>query len=165
MVHEDVNLSESAAGLRMAVVISRYHEAITSALLDGARAAFVEAGGLAGDLHIIDAPGTFELAVLCGALARDAHERGLDGIVALGCVISGETAHDQYINTATSTSLAQLAANTGIPIAFGVLTCANMQQAIARAGGDKGNKGTEAMQATIAAAGALRTLRLAGERL
>ncbi len=166
MVHEDVNLNESAAGLRVAVVVSRYHEKITIALLDGATTAFAAANGRPEHLLVIDAPGTFELAVLCGELARHCeYDPPFDGIVALGCVITGETAHDQYINTAVSTTLAQVSANSGVPIAFGVVTCATIAQAEARAGGAKGNKGAEAMRATITAARALQSIRTARERV
>ena len=75
-----------------------------------------------------------------------------DAVIALGCVITGETTHDQYINSAVSAALASMTVSTGVPIAFGVLTCQTMEQALARAGGAKGNKGAEAMTAAVAAA-------------
>lgn len=155
----------------MAVVVSRYHEAITGALLDGARRAFVEAGGEPANLSIVEAPGTFELPVLCaGVVESGFNGRLIDGVVALGCVITGETAHDQYINTAVSTALANLSTRACVPVGFGVLTCGNMEQAKQRAGGSKGNKGAEAMHAVIATIrelekiGAGRSALLHGER-
>lgn len=166
--------------MRLAVVVSRYHEDVTGALLDGAERAFVEAGGDPARLHVVEAPGTFELPVLCAAVIgqRNTAETAVpptavppvDGVIALGCVITGETAHDQYINTAVSSALANLSAQSNVPIGFGVLTCRNMEQARERAGGSKGNKGAEAMTAVIETIralekiGAMRSALLDGER-
>ena len=164
MVHEDVNLKHSAHGLRVAIVTSQYHESITAMLQDGAIEAFTEAGGQENDIRTYDSPGTFELPVLCSTLAKSESGRPkLDGIVALGCVITGETMHDQYINSAVSSALARLSTDTGIPIGFGVLTCATMEQAKERSGGTKGNKGAEAMRAVIATARTLQRVRADGE--
>ena len=93
------------------------------------------------------------------AIVRNGHDdQPVDGVVALGCVITGETTHDQYINTAVSTALANLSAQTGVPIGFGILTCQNMEQARERAGGSKGNKGAEAMLAVIVTIRALEKI-------
>ena len=81
-----------------------------------------------------------------------------DAVVAIGCVITGETTHDRYINGGVSGALAQLAIQTSTPVAFGVLTCNSMDQALARAGGDVGNKGRESMLAAIDAAHTIRSL-------
>lgn len=148
--------THSAAGLRIALAVSRYHDHVTGALQQGAAETFQRAGGSAADLLVFDAPGAFELIALCHAIAvRD----DVDGIAALGCVITGETTHDQYICHAVSQGLARIIVQTGRPIAFGVLTCQTMEQAAARAGGAAGNKGAEAMTALIATIHQLRAIR------
>ena len=82
----------------------------------------------------------------------------MHAIVALGCVISGETTHDQYINHAVSQGLTSISVRTGVPVAFGLLTCASFGQAEARAGGEKGNKGAEAMAAALELARTVQAL-------
>lgn len=160
-MHVDPQSNADAAGLRIAIVRSRYHADITTAMDEAARGAFFDAGGSQEHLTALTVPGTFELVAVCGALA----ERGdLDAVAALGCVIAGETTHDQYINHAVSTGLANITVRTGVPIAFGVLTCQTYEQALARAGGDKGNKGMEAMKAAIDAARTCQAIRSAEVR-
>ncbi|MHC4127973.1 MAG: 6,7-dimethyl-8-ribityllumazine synthase [Planctomycetota bacterium] len=144
----------SAAGLRIGVAVSRYHTAITDPMRDAAIRHFVEAGGARGDLRIVSAPGAFELVTACAALAA---RNDIDAVVAIGCVVSGETTHDQYIASAVAHGLTSVTVQTGIPVAFGVLTCQNMAQAEARAGGEKGNKGAEAMAAAIESARMVET--------
>lgn len=139
----------------MAIVVSRYNASITDPMRRGAEEAYAEAGGETDRLCVIDAAGTFELPALAGKAARG----GLvAGVVALGCVIRGETEHDRHIATAVATALAQLGAETGLPVSFGVLTVESAEQARARAGGDKGNKGAEAMRATLASIAACAAL-------
>ena len=145
-----------ASGLRIGVVVSRYHDAVTAALERGATDAFLRAGGDAADLIGVDSPGTFELPLIARSLAlRD----DVHGVVALGCVITGETRHDRYISAAVAHGLQHVSLEVGKPCAFGVLTCPDLDRARARAGGAKGNKGAEAMAATMAA---VRAVRLAG---
>lgn len=146
---------ESAAGLRIGIALSRYHEAITQRLFEGARRAFLESGGREENLIRSDAAGAFELPVIAAALA-DREE--IDGVVALGCIIAGETNHDEVIAHAVAGALAHLSLEARKPVALGLLTCADMDQAAARAGGDKGNKGADAMHAAIAAVHALRAV-------
>jgi 6,7-dimethyl-8-ribityllumazine synthase len=141
-----------ASGLRIAVVISRYHEEVTKSLAAGARRKFLGSGGSVEDLLELTVPGAFELPALCSSLANNG---GIDAIVALGCVITGETRHDEYISAAVANGLVQIAVDTGVPVTFGVLTVASLQQALARAGGAMGNKGEEAMAAAIDAARAI----------
>lgn len=144
-----------ASGLRIAVVVSRYHAEITAALAKGARDAFLRAGGTPDDLVEVTAPGAFELPAICSALA---HDGNVDGVVALGCVVAGETRHDEYIAHAIADGLVRIAVDTGIPVALGVLTVVNLEQARARAGGAKGNKGAEAMTAAIDAVVAIHAV-------
>jgi 6,7-dimethyl-8-ribityllumazine synthase len=149
--------SSDARGLRIGVVVSRYHEDVTDALHDGAMKYHDEAGGRTDDLVIVRSPGAYELVAICRALA---HEGGFDAIVALGCIITGETTHDEYIADSVAHGLMRITVATGVPITFGVLTCQTLKQARARAGGDKGNKGAEAMAAAIEAANAIRAVRI-----
>ncbi len=107
---------------------------------------FKAAGGLDSDLDIVEVPGAFELTGGCRMLA----ERGdVDAVVALGCVLTGETNHDRYIASAVAHGLTMITVGTGVPVAFGVLTCQSMAQARERAGGAHGNKGAEAMTAAL----------------
>ncbi|MSR18137.1 MAG: 6,7-dimethyl-8-ribityllumazine synthase [Phycisphaerales bacterium] len=147
MAHQQSNRSVSSKGLRMAVAVSRYHSEITEQLLSGARDAFLAAGGAKRDFLSAEAPGSYELIAVSLALAK--HKR-IDGIVALGCVLTGETSHDRYICEAVASGLAAITLKTGKPVAFGLLTCQTLQQAQARAGGNRGNKGEEAMMAAVA---------------
>ena len=148
-MHTELKPNASAAGLRIGVAISRYHTAITEPMRDAAVKQFVDSGGALDDLRIVSTPGTFELTAACGALAA---RNDVDAVVALGCVVSGETTHDRYIASAVAHGITMITLQTGVPVAFGVLTCQNMDQARARAGGEKGNKGAEAMAAAIEAA-------------
>lgn len=152
----DINPTHSAAQLRIGLVVSQYHSEVTNSLRDGALEAFKSAGGKEENLFEISAPGTFELPAISAALAR---RRIIDAVVALGCVISGETTHDQYISTSVSNALANLATETEKPIGFGVLTCQSINQAKARAGGDKGNKGNDTMAAVIEAVHSVRVAK------
>ena len=146
-----------ASDLTVAIVTSRYHDSITDALREGATTAFEDCGGRRDRLMHVQAAGTWELPVLCRALLQ----RGAsspDAVIALGCVIAGETSHDQHINQGVSTALATLSIETGCPMAFGVVTCSTMEQARARAGGDRGNKGREAMLAALETVQTIRTI-------
>ncbi len=133
-------------GSAIAIVVSRYHASVTDALLQGAIEVYAERFGDQSRLGIIDAPGAFELPVLC-SIAADC---GLyEGVVALGCVIKGETSHNEHICRAVADSLARVSTDATIPVGFGVVTCDTIEQALARAGGSAGNKGREAMAATL----------------
>jgi 6,7-dimethyl-8-ribityllumazine synthase len=147
-----VPLTAAASGLRVGIATSRYHDEVTARLQEGAVRAFRSAGGREDDLVVVDAPGSFELVSIAHALASRAD---LDAVVCLGCVLTGETTHDQYICQAVASGLAAISSAVGKPVAFGVLTCQTIEQARARAGGAKGNKGEEAMQAALIAAQAV----------
>lgn len=152
-MHVELKDNLDARGLRMGVVVSRYHHAITESLREAAVVQFTSAGGDADDLLIVAAPGSFELTAVCRALA---HRGDLHAVVALGCILTGQTTHDQYLAQAVAQGLTSITVQTGVPIAFGVLTCQSMEQARERAGGAHGNKGAEAMAAAIAAARAVQ---------
>ncbi|TVQ62624.1 MAG: 6,7-dimethyl-8-ribityllumazine synthase [Phycisphaerales bacterium] len=145
-------MSSDAQVPQLAIVLSRYNASITDALLEGARAAYASAGGAPASLAVLPAPGTYELPIVALAAA----ESGLfQGVVALGCVIRGETDHDKYISQSVADGLMRASLETGVPIAFGVLTVHDASQAQARAGGVHGNKGAEAVEAVL---DTLRTL-------
>ncbi|MGD9791092.1 MAG: 6,7-dimethyl-8-ribityllumazine synthase [Phycisphaerales bacterium] len=132
--------------LRVAIITSRYNPSVTEALREGAVEEFVERGGHVRDLVHIDAPGAYELPVL--ALAAAMSDR-VHAVVALGCIVRGETRHDRYIADAVAQGLMSVSLRTGLPVGLGVLTTENAKQARDRAGGKHGNKGREAMAATL----------------
>ncbi len=142
-----------ARGLRIGLVTSQYHGSICERLERGAKDCFLEAGGEESNLLLVASPGSFELIAIARTLAM---RPDLDAVVCLGCVLTGETRHDEYICEAVANGLGHISATIGKPVAFGVLTCPTIEHAYARAGGAKGNKGAEAMRASIAAACSIR---------
>ena len=145
-----------ARGTRFALVVSRFNETVTARLRDGARAALAEAGATEQDIEIFSVPGAFELpqAARCAAATGR-----FDAVVCVGCVIRGETPHFQYIADAVAHGLMSAAGETGVPMAFGVLTTDNREQAEARAGEGRDNKGFEAAAAGVEMALLFRRLR------
>lgn len=141
----------------LAVVVGRYNASVTDRLLAGAREVYAESGGDPATLRIIAAPGSYELPALALAAARTGKFRG---VVALGCLIKGETSHDRYIAEAVAHGLMSVSLSTGIPVAFGVLTVDTPEQAEDRAGGSHGNKGAEAMAALLDTVQAIDALQL-----
>jgi 6,7-dimethyl-8-ribityllumazine synthase len=141
------------AGTRVAVIVSRYHSHVTQKLLDGALGAAQERGA---EVDVVPAPGAFEL----GILARGAALTGrYAGVAALGCVIRGETSHYDYVCSEAARGVLLAGFETGVPVAFGVVTCETPEQAFARAGGTAGNKGAEAVETVLGAAAELAALR------
>jgi 6,7-dimethyl-8-ribityllumazine synthase len=141
---------------RVAILVSRYNELITTKLLDGALACCREAGVERDDIDVMWLSGAFELPVAAAAAAETGRYACL---VALGAVIRGETPHFDYVAGETARCLAQVAVAHALPVGFGVLTVDTMQQAVDRAGGAAGNKGHEATAAALRAADALAQLR------
>ena len=137
---------EGAQGLRVVVLASRWHDTVMDGLLGGARRALAEAG--VRDATELRVPGVFELPV---AAARVASSAFVDAIVALGVVIRGESPHFDYVCLAATTGLTEVAVRSGVPVAFGVLTCDTEQQALDRAGlpGSPEDKGHEAVVAAL----------------
>jgi 6,7-dimethyl-8-ribityllumazine synthase len=146
---------QEAAGRRFAIVVSRYNDSITRALLHGAVTTFQEHGVAERHLDIAWVPGAWELPLVAQRLANS--ER-YAAVVCLGAVIRGETTHDQHINRQVSLSLGEISLQTGIPIAFGLLTCNSVEQAINRSGGSHGNKGAECALAALEMADLLEQL-------
>jgi 6,7-dimethyl-8-ribityllumazine synthase len=134
---------------RVAIVVSRYNELVTSKLLDGARSCCAEAGLGEGDIDVYWVPGAFELVGAADALAQ---QGSYACIVALGVVVRGETPHFDFVAGETSRGLGEVVLRRSIPVGFGLLTVDTMTQAQERAGGSAGNKGYEAAEAAIRSA-------------
>jgi 6,7-dimethyl-8-ribityllumazine synthase len=153
---KEIRPAANAAGFRFALVVSRFNSFITDRLLSGALDALEAAGASADHIEVIRVPGSFEIPLVAKKLA----EGGLaDAVIAIGCVLRGETAHFDYIasEVARGVQLAQL--DTGVPVIFCVLTCDTLEQAIDRAGLKSGNKGYEAGLAAAEMANLSKLLR------
>lgn len=135
-----------AAGLRLALVVSRFNAFITDRLQEGAVDAIVRHGGKDKDIDVFKVPGTWELPQIA---QRVAQSKKFDGIIALGCLVRGGTSHYDLLAAEVTKGLAQVAQSSGVPVAFGVLTCDTLEQAIERAGTKQGNKGFDAAVACI----------------
>ena len=152
-MRSDSTTSRNSSDLKIAVLVSTYHEEITCKLAQGAGTAFTEAGGNVKNFKTIQVAGAWELPVVAKKIATN---NQFDAIIALGCIITGETAHDKIIGHAIANGLMEIALEWGHPVSMGVLTCQTLEQAQARAGGNCGNKGIEAMNAAIETAITLR---------
>lgn len=142
-------------GGRFAVVVSRFNELVTEKLLEGARACLLQHGLAEDDIDVLRVPGAFELPAAAAALLR---QGGYRGVVAVGCVIRGETPHFDFVAGEAARGLQTLAVEQGVPVGFGLLTTDTRDQALARAGGDRGNKGWEAALTTLEMADLFRQL-------
>jgi len=140
---------------RIALIVAGYYPAIVNGLLDGARAELREGGVAEADITVIEVPGAFEIPQ---AARRAAATGAFDAIVGIGCLIKGDTMHFEYLATAVSTGLMDAAHATDVPMAFGVLTTLDEEQAVARSAAGTGNKGREAAHAALAMAALFRTL-------
>ena len=145
--------SEAANGLRLAVVAARYNDDIIAMMLQGARQRWAELGGDPERLRVERVPGAFELPLAAGAAARSGR---FDAVIALGAVIQGETDHYEHVAREAAAGLAAVGRETGVPVAFGVLTVREAEQAERRAAPGPENKGAEAARAAVLM---VRTLR------
>ncbi|MCL5283703.1 MAG: 6,7-dimethyl-8-ribityllumazine synthase [Armatimonadetes bacterium] len=136
----------NASGRRFAIVVSRFNSMISDRLLAGAKDTLIRHGAGEGDIAVYRVPGAWELPVVAQQLAGSGK---WDAIIALGCLIRGETPHFDYIAAEVTRALGEIARTTGRPVAYGLLTTESMDQAVARAGGKAGNKGVEAAIAAI----------------
>ena len=128
------------------IVVSEYHQEITSALLQGAIDTLLQHQVKKDNIFVKYVPGAYELPLGCLLLNK---QHGLDAVIALGCVVKGETDHDKYINQAVANGIMNLNLHYNMPFIFGLLTPNTYQQALDRAGGKHGNKGTECAQAAL----------------
>jgi 6,7-dimethyl-8-ribityllumazine synthase len=147
--------------VRVAVLVARYNEIVTTRLLDGARQCFREKGVPDARVDVIWVPGAFELPVAAETAAASGRYAA---IVALGCVIRGETPHFEYVAGEAARGLGNVALAHRLPVGFGVLTTESLEQALARAGGAAGNKGYEAAEAALTTADVLSELTRAAAR-
>lgn len=145
-----------ATGLKFGVVVSRFNSLITERLLEGAVDTLVRHGASEADQEVVRVPGAWEMPL---AVQWMAQRGGLDGVIALGCVIRGGTPHFDYVAGEVSKGCAMVQMQTGLPIAFGVLTTDTIEQAIERAGTKHGNKGGEAAMAALEMANLAKSLR------
>jgi 6,7-dimethyl-8-ribityllumazine synthase len=145
-----------AAGLKFAIVVSRFNGFVGERLLAGALDALARTGGQPDDIEVVKVPGAWEMPVALCELAR---QKRHDAIICLGAVIRGETPHFDYVAGEAVKGIGQVAAESGMPVSFGVLTCNTMEQAIDRAGGKSGNKGFDAAMTAVEMANLMRALR------
>ena len=136
----------SAAGMRFAIVTARWNAVITDRLLQGSLDGLYRSGAVKGDVEIVRVPGAWEIPSAARTLAES---KRFDAIITLGCLLRGETAHYEAIYTEVARGIGQSQQETGVPHAFGVLTCETLEQALDRAGVKAGNKGFEAAIAAI----------------
>ena len=136
----------SAVELRFGIVVSEWNSKITHALYEGCLNTLIQHGTQEDQIHTIQVPGSFELPIGAKLIAAS---KKVDAVICIGCVIKGETSHNEYINNAVATGLTNLGIASSIPFIFGVLTPDNEEQALDRAGGKHGNKGVEAAVTAI----------------
>jgi len=145
----------SAKGLKAAVVVSRFNDFISGRLLEGAMDTLVRSGASEADIDIVKVPGSFEMPVVAKALAKGGK---YDAIICLGCVIRGATAHFDYVAGEAAKGIARVSLDFDCPVAFGVITADNLEQAIERAGTKSGNKGRDAALTAIEMASLLKAV-------
>jgi 6,7-dimethyl-8-ribityllumazine synthase len=147
---ETVSGDLDAEGMRIGVARSVFNRSVTDGLLDGALAKLEEAGAV--EVTVVEVEGAFELPLLASRLA----DRGYDAVVAVGAIVEGETDHYEHIAHRTSEGLMRVMLDTGVPVAFGVLTVRSADHAHARSAPGEDNKGAEAAEAAVRAANLLR---------
>lgn len=145
-----------ARGHRVALVASRFNDFIVASLIKGAKAAWERHGGAPGDLALVQVPGAFELPLACKALAASGR---YGAIVALGCVIRGDTPHFDFVAREAAAGLTRAALDTGVPVIFGVLTTDTVEQALERAAIARMDKGGEALETALEMIAVLRDVR------
>ena len=148
----------SAAGLRFAIIVSRFNSFVTDRLLGGAMDALTRTGADPDAVDLVKVPGSWEVPIVAAELAR---QKRYDAIICLSAVIRGDTPHFDYVAGEAAKGIAQASSSTGIPVAFGVLTTNTLEQAIDRAGAKSGNKGFDAAMTAIEMANLMKTLRQA----
>ena len=138
---------------RFAIVVAEWNRAVTGKLLEGAEQTLIEAGVAAERIDVAWVPGSWEIPLVAQRFARSGRYAA---VICLGVVVRGETTHDQHINRGVSLAIGEISLECDLPVLFGILTCETMEQALARAGGKVGNKGSECAEAAISMVGLLR---------
>lgn len=144
-----------ATGLKFGIVVARFNELLSSRLLAGAIDALVRHGVAESDIDSAWVPGAFEVPLVAGKLASSGK---YDAVIALGVVIRGGTPHFEYVSAEVSKGVAKIQLDTGVPVAFGVITADTIEQAVERAGTKAGNKGWEAAEAAIEMANLMKAM-------
>ena len=135
----DIKTVPNATGMKIGIVVAEWNENITAAMLEGAKQTLMKNGVFPEDINVSIVPGSFELVYGAAQMVKT----GVDAVIAIGCVIRGETPHDRYICQGVTEGLARLNATQDVPVIYGLITTLDMQQAEDRAGGKLGNKGDE----------------------
>jgi 6,7-dimethyl-8-ribityllumazine synthase len=140
---------------RYAIVVAQWNRSVTGALLDGAIATLAAAGVRDSHIDVAHVPGSWEIPLIAQRMAASARYAA---VICLGAVVRGETSHDQHINRGVSLAISQIALQFDLPVLFGILTCESMEQALDRAGGRHGNKGSDCAEAALHMVGLLKNL-------
>jgi len=148
-------------GMSIAVVVSRFNQALTEKLLAGALEALGKCGIDSDSVDVVWVPGSFELPPAAKRLAESGR---YDAIACLGCVLRGETPHFDYVAGQAATGIARVGLDTGVPVAFGVITADTLQQAVERAGGSSGNKGFDAVMTAVRMANLMKMIDKRAEK-
>jgi 6,7-dimethyl-8-ribityllumazine synthase len=146
----------NAAGLKFAILVSRFNSIITDRLVAGAMDALTRTGADADNIELVKVPGSWELPVAAAEVAR---QKRHDAIICLSALIKGDTPHFDYIAAEAAKGLAHVSMDNSVPVAFGVLTTNTLEQAIDRAGAKNGNKGFDAAMTAVEMANLMRQLR------
>ncbi|QLH43634.1 MAG: 6,7-dimethyl-8-ribityllumazine synthase [Coxiellaceae bacterium] len=141
---------------RLAIVVSRFNEEVTDALLQGALARLKQHAIAAEKVKVVSVAGAVEIPIIAQTLIKTGH---YEAVIALGAVIRGDTSHYDYVCQQVSYGCQQVALSTNVPVIFGVLTTDNTEQALARAGGDHGNKGSDAVDTALEMVATMRQLK------
>jgi 6,7-dimethyl-8-ribityllumazine synthase len=160
MAHKIIEGNFDAKGLKTVIVVARFNSFITERLLDGALDALARNGADVDTVQVIRVPGSWEMPVVAAELAR---QKKYDAVICLGAVIRGDTPHFDYVAGNAASGLAGVSVETGVPIAFGILTTNTVEQAVDRAGAKSGNKGFDAAMTAIEMTNLLRKLRGDGQ--
>ena len=152
---KEVNGNLTAKGLKIALVASRFNAFLVEQLVKGAADAFVRMGGDEKNLTLVRVPGAYEIPVTAKKLALS---KAYDAVVGLGVVVQGATPHASLITETTARAFTEIALETGVPVADGVVAAENLEQAVERCGTKQGNKGFAAVQAAIELANVLRQI-------
>jgi 6,7-dimethyl-8-ribityllumazine synthase len=149
------NAQLNAERLRIGIVMSRFNSVVTDRLLQGALRALRECGAAEERIEVVQVPGAFEIPLVADSLASG---EKCDALVCLGAIVRGETQHHDYLSRTVTDALQQLQLTRHIPIALGILTTENVEQALQRAGDDRGNKGFQAALTAVETANLLKRL-------
>ena len=144
-----------ASGLKVAIIASRFNDFITARLIDGAIDCLIRHGAVEDQITLIRVPGSFELPLAARKVTGD---KSYDAVICLGALIRGQTPHFDFIAAEVTKGISQVSLETGVPIAFGVITADSLEQAVDRAGAKAGNKGFEAASGAIEMANLLKSV-------